>query len=116
MPSPISVSVRLKALFEQPGQPQPAEDYYVIEARCDTFYVRREVAEGVLEALRRAWPPRWIEFVDLAGSGVRLRTRLIDCVQECTGAQRAAAREFRRARRREEKADRRPWEDDDEWW
>ena len=88
----------------------------MIEARCDTFYARREVAEGVLEELRRAWPPRWIEFADLSGATVRVRTRLIECVQECTGAQRAAAREFRRARRREEKADRRPWEDDDDWW
>ena len=107
---------RLKALFEQPDQPEPTEDYYVIEARCDTFYARREVAEGVLEELRRAWPPRWIEFADLSGATVRVRTRLIECVQECTGAQRAAAREFRRARRREEKADRRPWEDDEDWW
>ncbi|MBI4500203.1 MAG: hypothetical protein HY700_03485 [Gemmatimonadetes bacterium] len=44
---------------------------------------------------------------------VRVRTNLIESIRECTGAQRAGARAFYRARRLEEKADRKPWEDDD---
>lgn len=107
---------RLKSSVAKPDQPEPAEDYYVIETRGEPFDVSRTVAAGVVAAIRRAWPPRWIEFVDLSGSTVRLRTRFIECLRECTGSQRAAGRQFRRARRQEEKADRRPWEDDDDWW
>lgn len=43
----------------------------------------------------------------LSGSAVRVRTALIDCVRESTRTQRAAGREFFRARRKEAKADRR---------
>jgi hypothetical protein len=37
----------------------------------------------------------------------------INRISESTAAQREAVREFERARRLEEKKDRRPWEDDD---
>lgn len=104
---------RLKARPEEPEEPKPPDDYYEIHARCDTYYVSREVGEAVLSLLRRRWVPRWIGFTDLSASAVRIRSRLIDCVQECRAAQRVATRAFHRARRQEEKAERRPWEEDD---
>lgn len=106
---------RLKARLEEPEEPKPPDDYYEIHARCDTYYVSRDVGERVLAELGRAWPAKWIAFTDLSSSAVRIRSRLIDCVQECRAAQRVASRAFHRARRQEEKAERRPWEEDD-WW
>jgi hypothetical protein len=57
--------------------------------------------------------PAWIRFTDMYGSSVCVRSYLIDNVRECTVAQRASEQQFERARRLEEKADRRPWEEDD---
>ncbi|NIU79518.1 MAG: hypothetical protein GWN71_40075 [Gammaproteobacteria bacterium] len=105
---------RLKPYLNEPDEGS-AGDYYVILADFDTYYVSRAVADRVTRTLGRPWPPRWIRFTDLTGADVRIRARLIHTVQECTAAQRATARELRRAQRREERADRRPWEDDD-WW
>lgn len=104
---------RLKERLGEPEEEYPAGDYYEILAHNEVFYVSREVAEAVLRLLNRRWPARWIGFTTLSGSAVRIRSRLIQCVQECTGPQRSAAREFHRAQRKESKADRRPWEDDD---
>lgn len=104
---------RLKERLGEPEEQYPAGDYYQIQTHAEVFYVTRAVAEAVLQLLHRRWPARWIGFTTLSGSTVRIRTRLIQCVQECTGPQRAAAREFHRAQRQESKADRRPWEDDD---
>jgi hypothetical protein len=106
---------RLKELLEEPDEPRPPDDYYEIEARFETFYVSRAEGERVLRLLRRIWVPRWITFTALSSAQVRIRSRLIESVQECRAAQRVAARAFHRARRQEEKAERRPWEDDD-WW
>jgi hypothetical protein len=38
---------------------------------------------------------------------------VVECVFECTARQRATRRAFDRDRHREERADRRPWEEDD---
>jgi hypothetical protein len=105
---------RLKPYMNEPDDGS-AGDYYVVLADFEAFYVSGAVADRIGRTLRRRWPPRWIRFTDLAGSDVQLRARLVRSVQECTAAQRAAARELRRAQHREERADRRPWEDD-EWW
>jgi hypothetical protein len=105
---------RLKDYFDQPDERPPEEDYFVVAHDCAFFYVTREVAERILVDLQADVPPRWLRFTDVSGSSVCVRTRLIDYVRECTQAQRAAQREFRRARRLEEKADRRPWEEDDD--
>jgi len=105
---------RLK-LRPEPDDPPPAEDYYEVDTACELFYVNADVAEWLVACMRRRWPPRWITFTDLDGSTVTIRSRLVRCLRERTGSQRAAARAFRRARRQEDKAERRPWEDD-EWW
>jgi hypothetical protein len=135
------VMLRLKALFRARAIPTPGKGVYHPTGRVTWLAqlpdrgarFRAEALCAELDALRTLRPkakramlaearrggagsPRWIEFTDPSGSAVRIRTRLIECVRECTESQRAAAREFRRARRREDKAERRPWEDDDDWW
>lgn len=104
---------RLKEYHEEPEERPPEDDFYVVAYEYDEFYVTREVANRVLRELEARKPPRWIRFTDIYGSVVSVRSQRIDHVREWTVAQRASARAFRRARRQEEKADRRPWEDDD---
>jgi hypothetical protein len=106
---------RLKAYLDDRPDPVPPEDYYEVNTDNETFYVLPEVADRVVRAVERWWPPRWLEFTDVSGSAVRVRTRLVECVRARRASHRAAARESRRARRQEEKADWRPWEDED-WW
>lgn len=102
---------RLKQ-FDLGGEaPSPPEDYWIVEARRDTFFVPAAAAAGLLAQLEgRA--PRWIRFTTLSGAAIRIRARAIDCVRESTAAQRQAARDFHKARRDEYRADCPPWEED----
>jgi hypothetical protein len=56
--------------------------------------------------------PRWVSFVDLKGSRLRVRTRDINYIGQCTAEQRAADRAFNRSLSQERKADR-SWDEDD---
>jgi hypothetical protein len=104
---------RLKDVFEQPEGEQAEDDYYVVDTRWEEFYVTRVSADRILRDLDASPAPEWIRFMDIYGSRVCLRCEAINFVRECTVAQRASERQFRRARRLEARADRRPWEDDD---
>jgi hypothetical protein len=104
---------RRTAYFEDPTEPTPEDDYWVIAGDCGWYYVSPETADGVARTLERGWTPRWLAFTDLSGSRVRVRARLVDAMLESTGAQRRRERAFHRARKQERDADRRPWEDDD---
>jgi hypothetical protein len=77
---------RVKPYFQQPEEPTPPEDFWIVQTGLQSFYVTAEVAAAVLAAARRRWPPRWVAFADLAGAAVRLRAGLIKCVTECTAA------------------------------
>jgi len=104
---------RLKDYFGDSPVPDPTDDFYVIVIRYTHFCVSRETATVIELVLDQACPPRWVAFCDLSGSRHRVLTEQISRVSESTADQRAADRAFDRARRREEKQDRRPWEDDD---
>ena len=105
---------RLKDYFEEPPQPEGDGEFFEVESRHhDTFIVSRATALEMERWLDERPAPRWIEFRDLAGARHRVLAALIYRISESTAAQRAASREFGRARRLEDKADRRPWEDDD---
>jgi hypothetical protein len=105
---------RLKDYFGEGSEESSCEeDYFVVGGEAGYFYVSRETAERVSQELARRRPPRWIVFQDLAGSEVRVRRDKVDAVYESTSEQRARGRAFNRARRLEDKKDRRPWEDDD---
>jgi hypothetical protein len=103
---------RLKDYFKEPDPQSPESDFYIVSGDCGYFYVSRETAARVERCLDRVWVPRWVTFRDLSGSRVRVFARHINRIVESTAAQRARDREFERARKLEEKADRRPWEDD----
>ena len=104
---------RLKDRFQEPEENAPEQDFHVVAYEFEEFYVTREEAERILRELYASTPPRWIRFTDVNGSMVSVRSARIDHVREWTAAQRESQRAFRRELRREEKSDRRPWEDDD---
>ena len=103
---------RLTEFFD-PLEPELPEDYYVVQTYCGSYVVSRETASDIERRLDQLPTPRWIVFRDLAGSRFRVLTSLVYRLTESTAATRAADRAFDRARRLEEKQDRRPWEDDD---
>ena len=104
---------RLMQYLEDEEPRMPEGDYWVVETDSSYLIVSADTARAIERQLaRRFWRPRWIAFHDLTGGRRYLRTNVIECVYESTATQRASRREFERARRQEEKADRRAWEDD----
>jgi hypothetical protein len=104
---------RLQEQFEDGAARPAAGDYFVVSGDGGTWCVSTEMAR-LIEAHLDAEPvARWVKFVDLTGSRVRLRTRLIESITQCTADQRASERAFHRTLNRERKADR-SWEDDDD--
>jgi hypothetical protein len=107
---------RLKEFVSEPeGERPPVNEFYEVIAGIESFYVVREIAERLFAELASESPPRWVRFMDVHGSRICVKGRLIECVRESTDAQRAAERAFHRERRRERKADR-TWDDDESWF
>jgi hypothetical protein len=104
---------RLEDLFRDPDEPERQDDYFVIETFTDSFVVSVETAVEVERWLDHRPPPRWLVIRSFSGARHRILAEQIYRISECTAAQRAAAREFARARKLENKRDRRPWEEDD---
>src|SRR5687768_1450494 len=104
---------RLEDFLRDPQEPEGCDDYFEIETEQGWFAVSCATALDVEQSLDQRPTPRWIEFRDLSGSRHRVLARLVSRISENTAVQRAADRQFRRARRLEEKQDRRPWEDGD---
>ena len=86
-------------------------DFFVVAGVFFSAGVTRETAERIQRVLNRWVVPRWIVFHDRVGSRYVVRTNLIRSIVESTTAQRAADRRLDRACEREEKEDRRPWDD-----
>jgi hypothetical protein len=93
---------RIKEILRQTPEPERPDDFWEIEARHEIFYVTRLTAEVVEHALDRRPLPRWVTFHDLSGARHRVLATLVSRISESTVAQRAAEREFRRARRQED--------------
>ncbi|HKG91952.1 MAG TPA: hypothetical protein VKA84_08685 [Gemmatimonadaceae bacterium] len=104
---------RLKEFLNEPPEDTPPDDFWVVTGDCGFFYVSEHTAHEIGCALDEQTPPKWLNFRDLSGSRVRVKSRQVDSIYEVTASQRAAERQFHRARKLEQKADRRPWEDDD---
>jgi len=66
-----------------------------------------------IESVPRTPTDHNVTFRDLTGAQHRILASKISRISESTVAQRAAEREFSRARREEDRRDRRPWEDDE---
>jgi hypothetical protein len=94
-------------------EPEGTNDFCVIETFYDSFAVSRQVADAVARQLGQRQIPRWIIFRDLSMAFHRILAAHVYRFSESTVATRAASRAFWRARRLEDKKDRRPWEDDD---
>ncbi len=99
---------RLRELFQQPPEPERDDDFFEVETDQDLFAVSRGTAVDVERRLDQLPPPRWIVFRDLTGARHRVLATRVHLVSECMASQRAARRAFYRARRLEDKADRRP--------
>jgi hypothetical protein len=91
--------------FERPGQPKPPADYFLVVARFEEWYISREMVQAIEASLNQTPAPQWVTFVDLTGARVRVRTRLIEYIYQCTAEQRALARAFHRARKAEHQAE-----------
>jgi hypothetical protein len=104
---------RLKEEPNVPPEPERQEDYFEIHTPYDTFIVTRAMAMQFERRLDQLPPPRWVELEDLSGVRHRIQAVHVYRISESSVAQRAANRAIWRARRLEEKQDRRPWEDDD---
>jgi hypothetical protein len=66
----------------------------------------------IRRVLERRWRPTWIEFRDIAGSRIRVRTAHVIGMHEHTAVQRAKDRRHARFLENEEKADEKPWQDE----
>src|SRR5262249_43058333 len=104
---------RLKDYFGEPEPPDAGDDYHEVDSYGESFVVARGTAAEIERLLEHRPPPLWVVFHDLAGARHRIKSANIYHISESTAAQRAARRAFWRARRLEDKQDRRPWEDDD---
>jgi hypothetical protein len=97
---------------EKPDEERPvARDYWVVRSYGNSWHVRAPQAMRIKRVLERRWKPTWLEFRDVAGSRIRLRTAHVLGMYECTEAQRAKDRRHNRYLENEEKADEKPWEE-----
>ena len=87
-------------------------DFHVVSGSFGAVCVTAATAAAIEAALDRRPPPGWLTFRDRSGSRVRVLACEVRAVCESTAAQRAFDRRMERARQREERADRRTWEDD----
>ena len=99
----MSTSVKEEGA-ETPSEPG-STDYFVVVGEFCTWYVSTEMIRFIEECLDSG-ASKWIKFVDLSGSRVRIRTRQIEYIAQCTADQRAMQRDFFRALRREDDANR----------
>ncbi len=85
-------------------------EYFAVSGATFGYAVSSEMVRFIESELQR-WPRRtWITFVDLNGSRVRVRSRLILQMTQCSVEQRAVDRAFIRGLRREEQ-DEEAWEE-----
>jgi hypothetical protein len=89
-----------------------AGDYFIVSIDSDSWCVSTEMARFIESVLDGEPPLQWVKFVDLSGSRIRIRTRMIEAIYQCTAEQRAEGRRFSRALSQERKADR-AWGEDD---
>jgi hypothetical protein len=104
------MNTELRNKGEEAPRQSGAADYFVVSCNNSTWYVSTEMARFIEECLDTRKPAKWVKFVDLIGSRVRLRTREIQYIVQCTADQRATEREFFRTMRKES-ADDRDWND-----
>ena len=105
---------RLKQYLGEADEPQDSgsESYWVIETEGYYFIITYAEAERLGRLVNRWWGPRWLTFTDSWGARRRILRRDVNHLCESTPDIWAAARAHQRARKLEDKADRRAWEED----
>src|SRR5262245_64104772 len=89
---------------ERPREPRAEElypEFWVVETATSSWVVSDVMARHVEQALDR-WTTRWVTFVDVSGSRVRVRTSAIAAVCQSTPEVRSLWRRFRQERDRED--------------
>jgi hypothetical protein len=90
-----------------------AGEYVVIAGEFGRYFLSRREGARVADVVTRWWTPRWLEFEDLSGSIVRVRSRDVNDIFDMGPEIRRAMRAFGRAHEREERADCHPWDDEE---
>ncbi len=80
-------------------------EYYYVLVPDREVLVSRRMAAFVEEQLSRWRKPKWIAFVDIFGSRVRVQSKMIWAVLQSNEEQRAAERAFERGCQQEFEAD-----------
>lgn len=88
------------------GPARGVGSYFLVQAEGGTWFVSTDMVRSIEASLDRSPAPVWIRFVDLAGSRIRVRSRRIDSIVQCTPEQRAHDRAMVQLLRREHLADR----------
>jgi hypothetical protein len=78
-------------------------DYYEVDAIGETYIVELSTALAIERQLDQPGEQGWIEFRDVFGARHRTKAQFIGRITESTPETRAAVREFRRARRNEDR-------------
>lgn len=87
-------------------------DFWVIGCHFGWYHVSPETGREIAEMLERRKPPRWVYFVDLHGSEVRVLSETIVRVEQSLSDQRQLERAFYKALREEEEPEKPP---EDQW-
>ena len=96
---------------EKPDEEQPvARDYWVVRCYSTTWHVRAPQALRIKRVLEQKKKPEWLEFRDVAGSRICVRTSQLIEMYECTEAQRAKDRRHARYLKDEAPEDENPWD------
>lgn len=78
-------------------------EYFLLEAERQAQWMLSTAAARAIEKQMDRWPrPRWVRFVDILGARVRLRTRDIRWLQQCTPETRALWRRWIQERQQED--------------
>ncbi|MDX2194129.1 MAG: hypothetical protein NW201_12300 [Gemmatimonadales bacterium] len=74
--------------------PEIPGDYFVVSGPFGSYCVSVDMARFIESELDRPFGRKWVTFVDVHGSRVRVRRELIGAVAQSTAAQRASQRDF----------------------
>jgi hypothetical protein len=97
---------------DKPEEKQPvARDYWVVRCYGMSFHVRPSQAIRIKRMLERRWKPTWMEFRDIAGSRIRVRTKHVIGMHEYTEKQREKDRRHNRYLEKEWEENEKPWDD-----
>lgn len=97
----------MNRLYDRPDGPERygTGDYFAVVGEDFAYVVSGEMVRFI-ESVMDRWPrPGWVTFVDLHGSRIRVRTRLITQISQHSADQRAAERAFYRDLRQEQKGE-----------